>query len=155
MFERFSRSAHVAVKRAGDLAAADRAATVEAEHLLLALTQQSNEPTAQALDALGITETAVRAALDEEFTRALQTVGVAATVPPRRPPSGRRRSTPKWGQSAKLTLVRTLQVALDRGHKRIDDRHILLALSRAEAGVIPRVLRALDVTPSDIDTALR
>lgn len=154
MFERFSRSARAAVKRAGDLAAADGAATVEAEHLLLALTQQTNEPTARALNALGMTETAVRAVLDDEFTRALQTVGVAATVPPRRA-SRPGRSTPKWGQSAKLTLVRTLQVALDRGHKRIDDRHILLALSQAEAGVIPRVLRALDVTPSDIDAALR
>jgi ATP-dependent Clp protease ATP-binding subunit ClpA len=154
MFERFSRSARAAVKRAGDLAAAAGAATVEAEHLLLALTQQTNEPTARALNALGMTETAVRAVLDDEFTRALQTVGVAAAVPPRRP-SRPGRSTPKWGQSAKLTLVRTLQVALDRGHKRIDDRHILLALSQAEAGVIPRVLRALDVTPSDIDAALR
>jgi ATP-dependent Clp protease ATP-binding subunit ClpA len=155
MFERFSPSARAAVKRAGRLAAADGAATVEAEHLLLALTQQTNEPTARALDALGMTETAVRAMLDEEFTSALQTVGVATTVPPRRRPSRPGRSTPKWGQSAKLTLVRTLRVSLDRGHKRIDDRHILLALSQAEAGVIPRVLRALDVTPSDIDTALR
>jgi ATP-dependent Clp protease ATP-binding subunit ClpA len=155
MFERFSRSARAAVKRARDLASAEGAGTVEAEHLLRALTQQTNEPTARALNALGMTEAAVRAVLDEEFTRALQTVGVAATVPPRRPPSPPGRSTPKWGQSAKLTLVRTLQVALDRGHKRIDDRHILLALSQAEAGVIPRVLRAFDVTPSDIDAALR
>jgi ATP-dependent Clp protease ATP-binding subunit ClpA len=154
MFERFSRSARAAVKRARDLASAEGAGTVEAEHLLRALTQQTNEPTARALNALGMTEAAVRAVLDEEFTRALQTVGVAATVPPRRA-SRAGRSTPKWGQSAKLTLVRTLQVALDRGHKRIDDRHILLALSQAEAGVIPRVLRALDVTPSDIDAALR
>ena len=51
--------------------------------------------------------------------------------------------------------MRALQVALDGGHKRIDDRHILLALNQAEAGVIPRVLRALDVTPSDIEAALR
>jgi ATP-dependent Clp protease ATP-binding subunit ClpA len=54
-----------------------------------------------------------------------------------------------------LALKRTLQVAVHRGHKRIDERHILLALSRAEAGVVPRVLRALDVTASDIDIALR
>jgi ATP-dependent Clp protease ATP-binding subunit ClpA len=154
MFERFSRSGRAVVKRAPDLAAADGAATVEAEHLLLALTQQTDEPTSRALNQLGMTDTAVRAALDDEFTRALQTVGVAATVPPRRR-SRPGRSTPRWGQSAKLTLVRTLQVALDRGDKRIDDRHILLALSQAEAGVIPRVLHALDVTPGDIDAALR
>jgi ATP-dependent Clp protease ATP-binding subunit ClpA len=154
MFERFSSSARAAVKRARDVAAADGADTVEAEHLLLALTQQADEPTARALDALRITEAAVRKELDAEFATALQTVGVVATVPPWRP-SRPGRSSPKWGQSAKLALERSLQVTLDRGHKRIDDRHLLLALSQAEAGVIPRVLRAMDVTASDIDTALR
>ena len=154
MFERFSSSARAAVTRARDVAAADGADTVEAEHLLLALTQHADESAARALDALGMTEAAVRTALDEEFTTALQAVGVVATVPRRRP-SRPGRSTPKWGQSAKLALERSLQIAVDRGHKRIDDRHLLLALSRAEAGVIPRLLHALDVTASDIDTALR
>ena len=153
MFERFSSSARPP-SRAHDVAAADGADTVEAEHILLALTQQAAEPTAWALEALGMTEPAVRKELAEEFTSALQTVGVAASVPPRRP-SRPGRSTPRWGQSAKLALHRSLQIAVDRGHKRIDDRHLLLALSRAEAGVIPRLLRALDVTASDIDTALR
>jgi ATP-dependent Clp protease ATP-binding subunit ClpA len=154
MFERFSRSARSAVKRARDVAANDGANTVEAEHLLLALTQQANESTARALQGLGMTETAVRAALDDEFTYALQAVGVTATVPPRRPsPAGR--ATPQWGQSAKLVLVRALQIAGDRGHKRIDDRHLLLALSQAEAGVIPRVLHTLNVSAGDIDAALR
>lgn len=152
MFERFGPSARAAVKRARDIAAVDGADTVESEHLLLALTQQANEPTARALETLGMTELAVRAALDEERAHALLTVGVAATVPSRRPLRAGR-STPKWGQSAKLALRRTLQVAVDRGHRRIDDRHLLLALSQAEAGVVPRVLRARDVTPSDIDIA--
>ena len=65
------------------------------------------------------------------------------------------RPTPKWVQSAKLALVRALQVTVDRGHKRIDDRHLLIALSLAEAGVMPRVLHTLGVTASDIDIALR
>jgi ATP-dependent Clp protease ATP-binding subunit ClpA len=147
----FSRSAPDAFKRARDIAATDGFDTVEAEHLLLALTQQADEPTTRALDTLGITEAAVRAALDSEFIDALQTVGVAAT----RRPSRRGRSRPKWGQSAKLVLERTRQVAVDRRDKRMDTRHLLLALSHAEAGVIPRVLRTLDVSASDIDAALR
>jgi ATP-dependent Clp protease ATP-binding subunit ClpA len=153
MFERFSRSARAAVKRARDVAATDGSDTVEAKHLLLALTQHAEGPTTRALDTLGMTEPAVRAALDDELAHALQAVGVAVGVPPRRP-SRSDRSTPKWGQSAKLVLVRALQVAVDRGDKRIEDRHLLLALSHAEAGVIPRVLRTLNIAASDIDAAL-
>ncbi len=154
MFERFSRTARSTVKRARDIAAAGGSETIEAEHLLLALTQTASNPTAHALRSLGVTEATVRSALDDEFARALQTVGVLAPAPASRllRPNP---STPKWGQSAKLALERTLQIAVDRGHKRIDDRHILLALSQAEAGVIPRVLRVLDVTPGGIDAALR
>jgi ATP-dependent Clp protease ATP-binding subunit ClpA len=154
MFERFSPAARATVKRATRIAAEDGTPTVEAEHLLLALTRQANDRTARALHALGVTEGTVRAALAHEYRDALQAVGVTTAVRPR-PPSRPARSTPRWGQSAKLALVRTLQVALDRGHKSLDDHDILLALTRAEAGVIPRVLRTLDVAPSDIETALR
>jgi ATP-dependent Clp protease ATP-binding subunit ClpA len=154
MFERFSRSTRVVIEHAQKLAVADGADTVEAEHLLLALTQVADEPTARGLATLGMTEPTVRAALDEEFTQALATVGVAATVPPRRP-SRQGRTNPKWGQSAKLVLVRSLQVAIDRGHKPIDDRHLLIAISQAEAGVIPHVLQTLHVSASDLEAALR
>lgn len=154
MFERFSRPARAAVKRAQRVAGEEGAGSVEAEHLLLALTQQASDRTARALHTLGMTDAMVRAALQREFADALLAVGVVGPVGPR-PSSGSTTSTPRWGQSAKLTLVRTLQVALDRGHKRIEEHHILLALTHAEAGVIPRVLRTLDISPSDIEAALR
>jgi ATP-dependent Clp protease ATP-binding subunit ClpA len=157
MFERFTRSARATVQRARDVAATEGSATVEAQHLLLALTQRADDPTSRALATLGISERAVRGALEEEFTHALQAVGVAATTPRPGPPRPGRAGgpTPRWGQSAKLVLVRALRVAIDRGHKRIEDRHLLIALSLAEAGVIPRVLRTLGVAPTDIDIALR
>jgi ATP-dependent Clp protease ATP-binding subunit ClpA len=154
VFERFSRSARATVKRAQRVAAEEGAGSVEAEHLLLALTQQASDRTARALHALSVTDVTVRAALDREFADALRAVGVVAPVGPG-PSSGLTTSTPRWGQSAKLALMRTLQVALDRGHKRIEDHHILLALTHAEAGVIPRVLRTLDISASDIEAALR
>ena len=154
MFERFSRTARATLKRAQAIAAEDGAGSVEAEHLLLAVARQPSDRTARALRGLGVTEQTVRTALDEEFTHALHAVGVAA-APGSQRPSRPTRSNPRWGQSAKLALVRTLQVAVDRGQKPLDDHHILLALAQAEAGVIPRVLRTLDLTPSDIETALR
>ena len=154
MFERFSRAARATVKRAQAIAAEDGAGTVEAEHLLLAVVHQPSERTASALRTLGLTEETVRTALDEEFTHALHAVGVAA-APGAQRPSRPTRTNPRWGQSAKLALVRTMQVAVDRGQKPLDDHHILLGLAQAEAGVIPRVLRTMDVTPSDIEAALR
>ena len=45
MFERFSPSARATVKRAHDVAAAEGSETVEAQHLLLALTQHADAPT--------------------------------------------------------------------------------------------------------------
>ena len=101
MFERFSSSARAAVSRARDVAAADGADTVEAEHILLALTQQADEPTARALEALGMTEPAVRKELAEEFTTRCRP---SVSPPPchrdgRRDRAGRRRdggSPPSW-----------------------------------------------------------
>jgi ATP-dependent Clp protease ATP-binding subunit ClpA len=153
VFEKFDRQAKETVKRAQRLAADDGASTVEAEHLLLALTERSSERTARALAKLGLTPDAVRAGLVAEYADALGMVGVSA-IPSDRPTRATT-SHPRWGQSAKLTLTRTLQVALDRGQKRLDDRHLLLALTQAEAGVMPRLLQILEVTPSEIDQALR
>lgn len=152
MFERFSRPARAAVTAAQRTAAAEGATTVEAEHFLLALSVDASARTTHALQALGVTEAAVRAALDKERTHALQLVGVANTAAQRKPLPPK--ATPRFGQSAKLALERSLEVALDRGDRSIDDHHILLALGRAEAGVIPGVLRALDITSSALDAEL-
>lgn len=56
--------------------------------------------------------------------------------------------------SATLVLGRALQVAAGQGRRRIGDRDLFIALSQAEAGVIPRVLATLDVTAVDIEDAL-
>ncbi|MFN0026615.1 MAG: hypothetical protein ACKV2O_05420 [Acidimicrobiales bacterium] len=40
-------------------------------------------------------------------------------------------------------------------HRPAGDHHIVLALTRAEAGVIPGLWRALGITPAEIEIALR
>lgn len=154
MPERFGVSARSAVERALDLASDEGADAVEAEHILIALTRRASDRTAEALRTLGMSEETVRAALDRESATALEAVGVGALA---RPPSQRvpKRSNPRLGRSAKLALERTAQVAVDRGDRRFGDHHILLAISRAEAGVIPRVLDELAIAADDIESAIR
>lgn len=153
---RFRRWPWATITRACDVAAAGGFDTVEAEHLLVALTQQADEPTARALQALGMTERAVGAALDDEYAGALGVVGVSGPLATRpKLPKGSAAARPKWGQSATLVLGRALQAAADRGQRRVGDRHLLIALSQAEAGVIPRVLATLGVNAADIEAALR
>jgi ATP-dependent Clp protease ATP-binding subunit ClpA len=153
---RFRRWPWATISRACDIAAAGGFETVEAEHLLVALTQQADEPTARALEALGMTERTVRTALDNEYAEALNVVGVSGPLA-RRPrlPKGPAAARPKWGQSATLVLGRALEAAGDRRQRRIGDRDLLIGLSQAEAGVIPRVLATLDVNADDIEAALR
>lgn len=143
------------ITRAYDVAAAGDFETVEAEHLLLALTQHADEPTTRALGALGLTERAVRTALDDDFAEALSVVGVSGTLA-MRPAlrNGSTRAKPTWGQSATLVLGRALQAAACQGRRRIGDRDLLIALSQAEAGVIPRALATLEVNAVDIEAAL-
>lgn len=153
---RFRRFPWATITRACDVAAAGGFETIEAEHLLVALTQHADESTTRALRALGITEGAVRTALDDDHAAALEAVGVSgALAARRRPPNASNATTPKWRQSATLVLGRALQAAAHEGQRRIADRHLLIALSQAEAGAIPRVLDALDVDVADIEAALR
>ena len=151
MFERFTKPARETVKAARAIAVADHAPTVEAEHLLLALAAKERGIN-DVMRRLGLTELRVREALDIEFTDALRAVGVTITAPaPRRLPG---RPSPAFGQSAKLAIERTLTMALDRNDKQLDDRHLLLALATAEAGVVPRVLRSLDVSIESVNEAI-
>ena len=48
--------------------------------------------------------------------------------------------TPKFGNSAKLVLERSLKVALARGDKHIGAEHITLAALQPAVGTVPRAL---------------
>jgi D-alanyl-D-alanine carboxypeptidase len=133
MFERFSREARAVVERAVTEASYLGADSVEAEHLLLALTEIS-----------GIARATLVAALKREQEQALAVVGVRAgdyDAPARRPGGLRG----KFGTSAKLALERALKVVLQRGEKRILPEHLLLGVLAAEHGTVPRALRAGEI----------
>jgi ATP-dependent Clp protease ATP-binding subunit ClpA len=154
MFEQLDRNARGTILRAREHARRAVSPTIEAEHFLLALAEVPVGRAGVALAGLGLTEEAVRAAIDRELLGALAAVGVrghgARSAPTPRP----RRGGPRWGQSAKLAMKRSLDEAVRRGDRRIGNEHLLLALVGAEAGVVPRLLQELGATPDQFRAAL-
>src|SRR3989442_12011181 len=112
MPEKLGRDARGTVRRAQVQARAAGAHSIEAHHLLIALTEAPMGRAGHALAGLGVTEAAVREALDREMAGALAAAGVHESLPARRVPPLRGRSSPRWGQSAKLALKRTLEEAV-------------------------------------------
>lgn len=126
MFERFTKDARSVVLRAADVeAAALGARTIEAEHLLLALS-----------DTIGVDHDLLVEALEAETAASLEAVGVSLRPPTPR----RRRSEFRMGASGKLALHRSLKVALARRDRHIGAEHLALGVLQAEVGTVPRAL---------------
>jgi ATP-dependent Clp protease ATP-binding subunit ClpA len=116
MFSRFAGAARAVTERAQEEAQALGSPTIEAEHLLLALTTCPDVQVAFAESGIG--HDALVEALDLEAAAALQAVGVRADDYGSPPP--RRVAAPvAMGTSAKLALQRTLRCAAQRGAKQL------------------------------------
>jgi ATP-dependent Clp protease ATP-binding subunit ClpA len=140
MFERFTKDARAAVGEASQVARDRGAATVEAEHILLAITN-GNSRAARVLHDAGLGSDGLSAALAAETTRSLAAVGVTADALQFSPFV----QTPKFGNSAKLVLERALRVSVARRDKDIGAEHLVLAALRAPTGTVPRALECAGV----------
>ena len=149
MFERFAKPAREAVTEASHIARDMGATTIEAEHLLLAVTATDTRA-ARVLRAAGLDEEGLREALLAETTRSLAAVGVTVDALSFSPFV----QTPKFGSSAKLALERALKVALARGDKRIEAEHITLAALQPAVGTVPRALECAGVDRAALVTSL-
>ncbi|GAA1680456.1 Clp protease N-terminal domain-containing protein [Glycomyces endophyticus] len=122
MFERFAATAKSAVTAAVDEARERGDRSVGTEHLLLAVLRDGEGET-----LLGVRAADARAAADELDRRALAAVGVdLGTFRPTGPAP--RRKSPRFGAGAKDVLARSLTLAMGARAKRIELRHLLLAL---------------------------
>ena len=150
MFERFARDARLVVKHAETEARERGSTTIEAEHLLLALTDcDPATPAGQALAAAGLDRAALEQALASERERSLMSVGISIhdfDLPAPRPAA-----RPRMAASAKSALEHALRISLVRADKRIGPGHILLALLRAEAGTVPRALAEAGVDRRELN----
>jgi len=125
MFERFTSEARAAVQRADDEARALGSRTVEAEHLLLAVS-----------DTIGVDRGDLVDALEAELAASLSTVGVQDAAPPPRATGLK----PKFGTSAKVALHGALANAMEIRDRRIGPEHIARGVLMAEYGTVPRTL---------------
>ena len=150
MFERFTREARAAVKDAEAEARELGSPTIEAEHLLLALTRQApGSAVGRALTEAGLDHDRVVEALDAERERSLAAVGIS--IGDFELPAPRPSTRPRMAAGAKSALEHALRISLARADKRIDGGHILLALLRAEAGTVPRALREAEVDRRELN----
>jgi D-alanyl-D-alanine carboxypeptidase len=149
VFERFTRDARDVVRRSREEAAGLRSPTLEAEHLLLALAAPASGAPATVLAELGLERGRLVEALDAELESTLEAIGVpAAELLEQAPPSGR--SDPRWSQSAKLAMRRSVQAAEARRDRRLLPAHLLLGVLGAEVGTVPRALQAAGVDPREL-----
>ena len=139
MFERFVREARQVALEATSVAAGLGSSSVEAEHLLVSLAA-GDHPAGSALRDAGLDPQELRDAIQRDFERVLDRVGIDMSGVDLS--SHCRRTKPRWGTSAKQGLERAVVEAKRRGDRHIGCEHILLGLLRAEHGMVPRLLAA-------------
>ncbi|RSN05874.1 Clp protease [Nonomuraea sp. WAC 01424] len=132
----FDKYLHEVLVRPQEEARAESSATIEAHHVLLAMTASEDTAARPVLAAAGLDHAGVREALRREFEHSLAAAGVSADVfDLRSTPDPERR--PQLGASVKLAIER-----LAGAHRKKDLRpiHVLLGVLQAEVGTVPRAL---------------
>ncbi|WP_350281073.1 Clp protease N-terminal domain-containing protein [Kribbella sp. HUAS MG21] len=134
----------ILVRLGRDEARREGSRTIEAEHVLLALVALEDSAAARMLSEAGLTEDAIRAALDREWEQSLAVAGIAvraAQLPEATPDRGR---DPQIGESTKLVLRRAMDAEPKRA--RFGPMRILVGLLSTDRG---RVARALETAGVD------
>lgn len=143
----FDTYLHKIIMRGEHEAREDGSATIEAQHLLLAIAGERETSTDQVLTSVGLDHRTIRDALNREFEHSLSTVGVSPAVfdlpRPHNAPAH-----PKIGASTKLALERA--VASVARKKDLRPAHLLLGILRAEVGTVPRALTLAGIDRADL-----
>jgi ATP-dependent Clp protease ATP-binding subunit ClpA len=143
----FDTYLHAIIVRAEHEARDDGSATIEAQHLLLAIAGEREAGTHEILASVGVDYRAIRDALDREFEHSLSTVGVSRAAFDFPPPTGSS-AQPKMGASAKLVLERGFASVARK--KDLRPMHLLLGVLRAEVGTVPRALAMAGIDQVDL-----
>ncbi len=127
---------------------------VEAEHLLLALADDSDRDPAATLAAVGLDHAGVIRALRAERIASLEVAGVTP-VPEERLVSSARVTRPRWGASARQTMVAAsrMRVGPER-HRRMAEKDLAIALLDLKLGTVPRALELAGIDRKALVTAL-
>jgi ATP-dependent Clp protease ATP-binding subunit ClpA len=146
MFEHFEVDARRAVARAAaDEAPALGSATIEEEHLLLALAADQNSEVGALLAASGLDHDGVVTALERETERSLAAVGVAVSDFGLVDLPAARWRKPRFATSSKRALERAVRLATSRGDRALSSAHLLVGVLGAEIGTVSRALAITEV----------
>jgi ATP-dependent Clp protease ATP-binding subunit ClpA len=147
----FGRYLREILDEAGRQARSDGSATLEAQHVLLAIAGQPGTPAGMVLTSVGLDQPALRQALDREFEQSLAVAGVSTT------PFDLPRPSPDPDRATQLGA--SVKLALERGVAgvRRDPRpeHLLLGILCAQVGTVPRALALAGVDQADLIARLR
>ena len=133
----------ILVRAARAEARRDGSRTIEAEHVLLAVAALEDSAASRLLAEAGLTEDAIRAALNQEWEQSLAVAGIAVRtglLPEATPDRAR---DPQIGESVKLLLRRAMD-APPKG-ARIGPMRVLVGLLDTERGRVARALQAAGV----------
>ncbi|WP_378734358.1 Clp protease N-terminal domain-containing protein [Nocardia brasiliensis] len=149
----FDEYLHAVITEGSSEAQRDGSATVEAQHLLLAIAGQEGTAPQRVLASVGLDHKSIRDALRREFEHSLSAVGVS---PAAIAPSGSRgyyKGRPNVGASTKLALERSFSSVARKRDLR--PAHVLLGILRAEVGTVPRALALAGVDRTDLQARVQ
>lgn len=147
--EKLSKSLKTVLARAIDEASSRRSATVEAEHLLLALAGDQKLAAARVLADAGLTHDAIEAALNRERAESLAAAGIGP-VDEGRLAATPRQSRPGWGASVKEAIARGKDASREDRQRRSAETELLIGILRASLGTVPRALVIAGVDRSNL-----
>jgi ATP-dependent Clp protease ATP-binding subunit ClpA len=142
----FPHVARALMARSLEEAALRGSNTVEAEHLLLALTADPASAASTALVPFGLDHDRIEAALAEERTRSLAFAGVGPVDPARLVATPHPRTRPAWGASIREAMG-VMRRITPRGRQTVSGVEVtlLVAILSADLGTVPRALAIADV----------
>jgi D-alanyl-D-alanine carboxypeptidase len=125
-----------------------RAPLIEAEHLLLAMSEPPDTDASRILESVGLNHGAIVHALDQEFESSLAVAGVLVDVSVLTPSSPEPPRRLRLSASFKAAMERSVTVAA--GSRQIRPGHLLLGILGAQAGTVPRALTFAGVDQADL-----
>jgi D-alanyl-D-alanine carboxypeptidase len=138
MVTRFTSQARTVIAAAEQEARASRSSSLEAEHVLLAISTLDDVDARPVLSDVGLDHAAIERALKDEVLTSLSTAGI--DIDPARLPQATADPSRRirFGTSAKASLRRAAGAAA--GTRQIKPGHLLLGVLEAEHGTVPRAL---------------
>ncbi|GAA4237142.1 hypothetical protein GCM10022254_48440 [Actinomadura meridiana] len=143
----FGKYVKTVLERAVDEAQEAGAATVEAEHVLLAIAAEPDSTVRALLESAGLDHEKIQDALDEEFERSLSAAGISVENSELPPPRRSAKRPSRMGASVKLILERGVVEAESK--RNLQPAHLLLGVLQLNVGTVPRALAMAGVDLDD------